>query len=77
MFIVLPIEWPIVLPIVLPTGPGVECLLAPVWTGLFWWPIGPGVDYWTKGPGPDRLGLLHFQKVQYLIVSNLKSQSRI
>ena len=36
-----------------------------------------GLAWGAKGPGPDRLGLLHFQKVQYLIVFNLKGRNNI
>ena len=67
---------PIGLSIGLPSGPGPA-------------PAGPGGG--AKGPGPDRLGFrpfrpglggwgrggVHFQKVPYLIVFNLKSQSHI
>ena len=36
-----------------------------------------GLAWGAEGPGPDRLGLLHFQKVPYLIVFNLRSRGHI
>ena len=81
----LPIEQPIGLPIELPIA---YCLLPielPIVLPIaYWLKVAPiahwpksGLAWGAKGPGPDRLGLLHFQKVQYLIVFNLKSQSHI
>ena len=49
-------------------------------TGLAWGPrvLGrTGLAWGAKGPGPDRLGLLHFQKVPYLIGFNLRSRNHI
>ena len=51
---------PIVLPIVLPIRS--EGIGGPRVLGR------AGLAWGAKGPGPDRLGLLHFQKVQYSIV---------